>query len=212
MTYIVCHYDAPARNVLPELPIMLRGDYVCQSLEEARELCLRSAHEDVVKLTCSMEEASKLDVSDNTPLHQIDRVGYHIRWLKEMDDYPEESKNPTHSTLCLYHARSKERDWFRWGVVGTARPVRYYTLSIISVYGEQRMEYSEDDDTLRSSCVSSSNAVILENSSESESESQSSIDENIGCPVPNCNKGNIHWHAKKPNNFRRPRPRNKNNQ
>jgi hypothetical protein len=207
----------------PEFPVMIRGEFVCPSILSAMEQCINSAKADVLKLTEDQKEAEKLDINDDTALGDIHRAGYHIRWLKGMDDYPKEEQEeggvsrprlPTHRTMCLYHARSKEGDWFHWGSVGTARPVRYYVLSTVQMVGGVREDFSDDDETMRSHSedeVESYHdkkyvAVAMDRASSSSSSSDTEEEVPVRhCQYPNCKRGTMHFHAK--TNRRRPRPR-----
>ncbi len=186
--YVVGHYDASLVAVM--LPVMVRGEYVCNSLAEAYEQCLRSATADMLKDTRLIKTQTELPLD---PLPEKVSAGFHARWIKTLDDYPtDDSTTPTHRTLGLYYARLKQRWFIGADYAGTSRPVRYYFVTPVQNTGDKRADHGEDEATLRSS----------DSSDEEDQEKEKEEEPQMVCPVKGCTRGTVHFHAR-----RRPRPR-----
>lgn len=178
--YTVGHYDAPKKGEIAKLPMMLRAEYVCPSILSAEEHCLNAAKADVVTITGKDEDGQKLDINDKTSFGKMQYGKYYVRWVDELDDFDKsvegEVKVFTHRTLVLLVGKTKKGYlWGEWA--REPRPVRYYFLSTVKAPGQQRDEYSEDDETLKEDpeeeeeaqvSVDTTKAEPAESSSESE--------------------------------------------
>jgi hypothetical protein len=150
--YIVGHYEAPKKGEVAKLPVMIRAEYYCPSVLSAEENCVNAAKADVVTITGKDEDGEELDINDKTVPSKMQYGKHYVRWVNELDDYDKETDGEvklfTHRTLALLVGKTKKGYlWGEW--VREPRPIRYYFLSIAKMPGQEREEYSEDDETLR---------------------------------------------------------------
>lgn len=201
--YVVSYYVAEPHYTPVQLPIMIRGQFICESMLSAEGKAIECAKEDAAKIHTG-KFVDTIDINDVTPLDAISKPGFYIRWMPAMDAYAdgdEERQSHTQRTLGLFYARPKQ-GWISGEYAGTARPVRYYAISVVQWWcATERAVHEEDDETLNGSDDDDDSTTTTSSySSDDEDDDDkafpystpSSTSQTAACP---CGKETVHFHS-----------------
>jgi len=148
---LVCYYAAKPGLEAVQLPMFIRGQYICDSIEEACAKALECAKQDAAKM--ENQEWVDLDVDESISIQRITKPGYYARWIPECDERNSEGSY-THRTLGLYFSRTKQ-GWFTKEYAGKARPQRYYVITLAKNASTGSRIVHADDASLENSSTES---------------------------------------------------------